>query len=150
MTEPVQPIVNEAHLRLLMDEQSESDILDYKRELDLLGPGKGRALVELAKDVGAMSSGRGGYIGVGLDGRGRPTGLLTQQQAQVLDEANLRSKLEKYVPTGIDGGVKSSLGRNDLWHRPPHLTLISPTARERDAGVSSYPGGRRPSSSAFR
>ena len=61
----MQPILNEDQLRLLMGEQHESEILDYKRELDLAGPQGRRAIVELAKDVGAMASGRGGYLCIG-------------------------------------------------------------------------------------
>ena len=102
MAVPVQAILNEGHLRLLIDEQHESETLDYKQELDLLGAEKTKALVELAKDVGAMASGQGGYLGIGLDGRGQPTGLLTEAQTKALDEANLRSKLEKYIPAGLD------------------------------------------------
>ncbi|MFL5866686.1 MAG: RNA-binding domain-containing protein [Thermoleophilaceae bacterium] len=102
MAVPVQPIVNEGHLRLLMDEQHESEILDYKRQLDLTGQSKRRTLVELAKDVAAMGSGAGGYIGVGLDGRGQPTGELTERDTQALDEASLRSQLGRYIPDGLD------------------------------------------------
>jgi hypothetical protein len=98
----VQPILNEDQLRLLLGEQHESDTLDYKREIDLVGPGRRRAIVELAKDVGAMASGRGGYLVIGTDDRGAPTGLLTEDQARALDEARLRQMLQRYLPDGID------------------------------------------------
>jgi hypothetical protein len=99
---PVQPILNEGHLRLLMSEQHESERLDYKRELDLVGPNRRRNIIELAKDVAAMASGLGGYLGIGLNERGKPTGLLTVEQARELDEARLRQRLERYLPDGID------------------------------------------------
>ena len=102
MATPVQPVLNEGQLRLLIDAQHESETLDYKRELDLLGPNKRRAIVELAKDVGAMASRLGGYLCVGLDDRGRPTGLVTEEQAREMDEARLRQRLERYLPDGID------------------------------------------------
>src|SRR4051812_32590875 len=102
MASRVQPILNEDQLRLLMGEQHESETLDYKRELDLLGTDRRRAIVELAKDVGAMASGVGGYLCIGLDERGRPTGLLSAEQARELDEARVRQRLNRYLPDGID------------------------------------------------
>jgi hypothetical protein len=51
MADPVPAIVHEDQLKLLLDEQHKSEILDYKSELDLVDPTKKRrALVELAKD----------------------------------------------------------------------------------------------------
>ena len=97
----VPPTVNEDHLRLLLREQHESEVLDYKRELDLVGGSKKRAIVETAKDVAAMASGRGGHIVVGGDGRGQPTGRVTSEHAAQLDEARLRPRLERYLPDGL-------------------------------------------------
>jgi predicted HTH transcriptional regulator len=98
----VPPIVNEDHLRVLLGEQHESEILDYKRELNLSdAAAKTRALVETAKDVAAMASGRGGHIVVGADGRGQPTGRVTAADAEHLDEARLRPRLERYLPDGL-------------------------------------------------
>jgi hypothetical protein len=99
---PVQPILNEGQLRLLMNEQHESETLDYKEELKLVGTTRRRTLVELAKDVGAMASGAGGYLDIGLDERGRPTGRLTEEQADQMDESRLRQSLQRYLPDGID------------------------------------------------
>jgi hypothetical protein len=102
MASRVQPILNEGQLRLLMDAQHESETLDYKRELDLTGADRRRVIVELAKDVGAMASGLGGFLCVGLDERGRPTGRFSDDHARELDEARLRPRLERYLPDGID------------------------------------------------
>jgi predicted HTH transcriptional regulator len=103
MTDSVPASVHEDQLRLLLDEQHESEILDYKRELDLLDQTKKRrALVEITKDVAAMASGRGGHLIIGADERGRPTGLLSTEQAAQLDEARLRPRLERFLPDGLE------------------------------------------------
>jgi hypothetical protein len=103
MSDAVPPNVREDQLELLLEEQHESDVLDYKSELDLLDPEKkAQALVETAKDVGAMASGRGGHLVIGADEKGKPTGLLSDKQADQLDEARLRPKLERYLPDGLD------------------------------------------------
>ena len=102
MASPIQPILNEDQLRLLMGEQHESETLDYKQQLELTGADQRRTIVELAKDIGAMASGLGGYLAIGLDERGRPTGLFTPDHARQLDESRLRQRLQRYLPDGID------------------------------------------------
>ena len=58
MADPVPPDVTEDQLKLLLDQQSETEILDYKSELDLVDKAKkSRAQVELAKDIAAMLQG---------------------------------------------------------------------------------------------
>jgi hypothetical protein len=103
MVEPVPPNVTEDQLRLLLDQQSETEILDYKAELDLVDKTKkSRAQIELAKDCAALLSGRGGHLVIGADESGRPTGLVSVDQAAQLDESRLRKRLEKYIPEGFE------------------------------------------------
>jgi len=101
MADPVPPDVTEDQLKLLLDQQSETEILDYKSELDLVDKAKkSRAQVELAKDIAAMLSGRGGHLVIGADENGAPTGLLSIEQVAQLDESRLRKRLEKVHPRG--------------------------------------------------
>jgi hypothetical protein len=90
----VEPVVSEEKLRVLLAEQHESTSLDYKREADLSIK---RTAVELAKDVAAMQV-EGGFIVVGADDHGHPTGLVTPADASLFDEARLRSKLRRWLP----------------------------------------------------
>ncbi len=124
MADPVPPNVTEDQLRLLLDQQSETEILDYKSELDLVDKAKkSRAQVELAKDVAAMLSGRGGHLVIGVDENGTPTGLLSVAQVAQLDESRLRKRLEKFIPEGLEIRVAShEIGgtRVALIHVSPH------------------------------
>ena len=94
----VEALVSEEKLRQLLDEQAESAALDFKSECDL---SQKPALVELAKDVGALQM-RGGFIVFGADDRGRPTGGLTKGTVPLFDEARLRSKLRKWIPDPLE------------------------------------------------
>jgi len=87
-------LVSREKLAQLLDEQHESESLDYKATCDLR---ERRDIVELAKDVAAMQM-EGGFIVVGADDQGNPTGRLTREQAQLLDEATVRAKLDAYIP----------------------------------------------------
>jgi hypothetical protein len=124
MADPVPPNVTEDQLKLLLDQQSETEILDYKSELDLVDKAKkSRAQVELAKDIAAMLSGRGGHLVIGADENGAPTGLLSVEQAAQLDESRLRKRLEKFIPEGLEIRVAShEIGgtRVALIHVSPH------------------------------
>jgi len=103
MADSVLPNVTEDHLKLLLDQQSETEILDYKSELDLVDRmKKPRAQVELAKDIAALLSGRGGHLVIGADESGAPTGLLSAEQVAQLDESRLRKRLEKFIPEGFE------------------------------------------------
>ncbi len=94
----VEPVVNEEKLRGLLAEQGETETLDYKRMSDL---SRDADVVELAKDVGAMEV-DGGFIVVGADDHGNPTGEFTPAQAKLFDEATLRAKLRRYLPVPLD------------------------------------------------
>jgi hypothetical protein len=85
--------LSDERIAQLLRLQAEGDQLDYKEKIGL----SGRDLVELAKDVGAMSV-RGGHILGGVDEQGRPTGLMDEADRRPFDEASLRSKLRKYLP----------------------------------------------------
>jgi hypothetical protein len=93
----VEPVVNEEKLRQLLDEAHESSELDYKGTLDLDTPGD---VIELAKDIGAMQV-DGGFIVVGADDHGIPTGQCPPNIKNRLDESRLRQKLLKYLPAPI-------------------------------------------------
>lgn len=99
----IEPVVNIEKLRQLLALGTEYDTLDFKLVLDLR-KGAARAkhdLVELAKDVGAMSV-KGGYIVIGVDGRGVPTGAVTEAHTKVFDEASLRAKLLAWLPDTLE------------------------------------------------
>lgn len=87
----VELLVNEEKLTALLREQSESESLDYKDAVDLSNP---RHLVEFTKDVGAMQA-FGGYLVIGVDAAGAPTGSMSPELARLFDEATLRPKLTK-------------------------------------------------------
>lgn len=94
----VEPVVNREKLRELLALETEYPTLDFKSGCDL---GEKREKVELAKDVGAMSV-RGGFLVIGVDGQGKPTGKLTVDQAKLFDEARLRPKLLKWLPDTLE------------------------------------------------
>lgn len=94
----VQRFVGEEKLGELVHEQAESESLDYKRVLDLR---KKKDLCELTKDLGAMQI-LGGYIVVGADDHGNPTGELTDELLPFFDESRLRAKVTRYLPDNID------------------------------------------------
>ena len=98
--EPVvlEPVVNREKLRELLALETEYPTLDFKSGCDL---GKTRDRVELAKDVGAMSV-RGGFLVIGVDGQGKPTGDLTVEQAKLFDEAQLRPRLLRWLPGSLE------------------------------------------------
>jgi len=90
----IEPVVSEEKLRQLLDEQHESELLDYKTRICL---DETRDVVELAKDVGAMQI-DAGFIVVGADNQGVLTGELTEGDVALLDEAKIRPKLARYLP----------------------------------------------------
>lgn len=75
----IEPVVTEEKLWQLLDEQHESGALDYKAELSLDDT---RSLAEFAKDVGAMQV-DGGFIVIGADNGGNPTGRVTARHAKL-------------------------------------------------------------------
>jgi hypothetical protein len=51
----------------------------------------------LVKDIAAFSA-AGGYVIVGCNDSGQPTGLVTQDHALLFDESRLRAKVKRYLP----------------------------------------------------
>lgn len=97
MPEVFDGTVNEATCARLMAQQAESAEVDYKSQLDL---SQTRDRVELAKDIAAMAA-LGGYILVGVDGRGVSTGTVTEGQIDAFDEARLMAQLRRYLPASV-------------------------------------------------
>ncbi len=81
----------------LLSAAHEHEGLDYKRQLDLSDNG---ALLELVKDIAAFSA-AGGYVVVGCDDSGQPTGLMTEAHALLFDESRLRAKVKRYLQEPI-------------------------------------------------
>ncbi len=94
----IEPNVTKDKLLQLLDEGAESEMLDFKETCDLSFR---EDRVEAAKDVGAMQV-EGGFIVIGADSQGRPTGRFTEAQAKLFDEATLRAKLAKWVPAPLE------------------------------------------------
>lgn len=80
-------------LRELLTEQHEYEGLDYKSAIDI---GAQRHIVELAKDMAAMSA-EGGYIVIGADNDGTPVGIEGAARRD-FDEARLRGRVRRYLP----------------------------------------------------
>ena len=99
----VEPVVNMRKLLELLELQTEGPTVDYKELYDLRkdAPLRKRHLVELAKHVGAMSV-QGGFLVVGVDDHGVPTGALSVEQASYFDEARLRPMLLTWLPKALE------------------------------------------------
>lgn len=91
----------------LLAEQSEAVNLEYKRLRDL---DTTEGVVKLALDVAAMQS-EGGYIVLGVDDRGVPTGEVSARHADLLDEAVVHDKLRKYLPPPLE----LRIGRHEVY-----------------------------------
>lgn len=90
--------MNQDTLAGLLNEGSERPGLDYKSVCNLRDNGD---RVEIAKDIGAMQI-RGGYIVIGADNDGQPTGQVTPTHAQLFDQAALQGKIGKYQAQGFE------------------------------------------------
>jgi hypothetical protein len=108
----IEPVITLEKLRLLLAEQHESELLDYKRTLDLTAR---RDICELAKDVGAMQI-DGGFIVIGADDHGQPTDEIAPEQIKqrLFDQATIQAKIRKYLPEPFD--VRSAVHEIDGKH----------------------------------
>jgi hypothetical protein len=96
---PFEPLpMTEETLISLLNEGTERAGLDYKRRLDLSTT---KDTVSIVKDFGAMQV-EGGYIVVGADDNGRSSGLVTEAEAILFDQATVHSKVERYLAEGFD------------------------------------------------
>jgi hypothetical protein len=99
LTSPVvvDGVVSDEKLSELLALQTEYPELDFKRTVDVSIT---RDVVELAKDVGAMQV-RGGYIVIGVDQDGAPTGELDGADTRAFDEARLTPKMLQFLPSPL-------------------------------------------------
>lgn len=89
--------VNVERLRALLDEQGESEHLDYKATCDLTSK---RDCAQIARHIGAMAV-KGGHIIIGAGNSGGPSGSFDSKKAKLFDEAKLRPKLQKFFSDGL-------------------------------------------------
>lgn len=90
-------IVSEEKLEELVSLGAEYPELDFKDKID---PSNTKDLIELACSVGSMGV-LGGYLVLGVDNSGRPTGSLDSVSVKQYDEARLVPKLERYLSTPL-------------------------------------------------
>lgn len=76
-----------------MNSGSERAELDFKASCDL---NDRKALAEIVKDIAAFAV-YGGYLVIGTDDHGVPTGDLTEAHGKLFDEARLRPKVAQYA-----------------------------------------------------
>jgi hypothetical protein len=74
-------------------EGQESETLDFKSFCDV---SKHDELLELVKDIAAMQI-EGGYIVIGADDYGKPTGQVPSHHEVTCKLASLRAKVSKYL-----------------------------------------------------
>ncbi|MGE3193761.1 MAG: ATP-binding protein [Microbacteriaceae bacterium] len=87
-------------LRGLLARGAEADDLDFKATWD---PRPKSDLIELCKDIAAMESlPDGGYIVVGADDHGSPSGMFAPEAARDFDEQKVRSKVAAVLGEPID------------------------------------------------
>jgi hypothetical protein len=87
-------------LRALLARGAESDDLDFKSTWD---PAQKGEVIELAKDVAALESlASGGYIVIGANDNGQPSGKFEPTSLQDFDEQRIRSKIAAHLGEPID------------------------------------------------
>ena len=114
-----EPALHREKLLELLNAQHESERLDYKRTTDL---SEKRGELELIKDIAAFQA-EGGYLVVGVDETGVPTGEVSEEQAALFDESRLRSKTLRYLAEPLDLRTATHIvdgARVVLIHIGPH------------------------------
>ena len=87
-------------LRGMLARGAESDDLEFKSTWD---PQQKSDRIELCKDIAAMESlSDGGYIVVGCDDHGAPSGMFAPEQPRDFDEQKIRSKVAAVLGEPID------------------------------------------------
>jgi hypothetical protein len=94
----VDGILSDEKVAELLGLRTEYPELDFKATADLTAT---EGKVELAKDVGAMQV-KGGYIVVGVDNGGKPTGDLDTTDVRLFDESRLSAMLRKWLPAPLE------------------------------------------------
>jgi hypothetical protein len=89
----VRPDLSKENLQALLTEGHESETLDYKESCNINVKDE---LVELVKDIGAMQI-LGGYIVIGADDDGNPSGQIQEAHLRAYEQASFRAKLLKYL-----------------------------------------------------
>jgi len=104
--------ISEKKFELLLNNNCEEDVLDYKKELDLSRNAEMKYKLELVKDISAMANSEGGYIVIGVEEdktstkkRFNPIGY-NQNQRENFDESNIQQLLNNY----IDEKIKFNVG----------------------------------------
>lgn len=138
--------VTDEKLAELLDLQTEHPMLDFKKVIDVSTTS---GAVELAKDVGAFQV-AGGYIVIGVDGHGVPTGEMDDCDPQLFDSANLVPKLAQFLsePLTIHSRVAEWKGHTVvILYVAPH-----PEGYAVFKAVGQYPkpGGRNEMKVVFR
>lgn len=96
---PFEPLPLTAEtLTSLLNEGTERPGLDYKQRVDLNDT---KETVVIAKHLGAMQI-EGGYIVIGADNNGQPSGEVTENEANLFDQATLHSKVQRYLAERFD------------------------------------------------
>lgn len=108
----VDGIVTREKLSQLLSFGTEYPELDFKSQID---PSEKAGEIQLARHVGAMRVG-GGYIVLGVDDNGNPTGGMDDVDPRNFDEANLAPKLLRYLE---DIGV-----RVQVFHLSGHAIVL--------------------------
>jgi hypothetical protein len=116
---PFDARVNAEKLRELLAEAHESERLEYIARCNM---DDRRDVVELAREIGALAA-RGGYLVIGVDSQGQPTGTLDSRMADLFDDATLRDKLARYLPD-----VEVHVGRHERSDGPIVVLAVMPHA----------------------
>lgn len=110
-------MVNAEKLAELLAEQTEHPTLDYKETLDL---SRLDCRLELVRDMAAMMM-QGGYIVIGVDNNGKPTGKLTAVGAERFDQARLQDLADNYLT-----GAEILSGSHDFPAGPIVVIYLAP------------------------
>lgn len=106
-------VVSDEKLSELLELGTEYPELDYKQCVD---PREKRSVVELAVTVGSMQV-RGGYVVIGVDNSGSPSGGIDAVPEDLFDEAKLTPKLLRYLPEPLQM-------RTNVLRRDDHLVAV--------------------------
>ena len=88
----IENILSNKKIEELLDAGIEHESLDYKEKFD---PSETPDIVELSKDIAAMANTKGGYLVIGVNKNFERVGI---DHKLKLDEAEIRTKIQKYFP----------------------------------------------------